>query len=98
MADTRQILNAIYQAVDEVNLLLPPDKRLAKAETTPIVGAGAALDSLGFLNFILLSESKINETCASQVNLAERLLENATGEPPQTLGALATLVGSLQEG
>lgn len=98
MADTRQILDAIYQAVDEVNLLLPPDKRLSKAEATPIVGAGASLDSLGFLNFILLTETKINESCTPQVNLAERLLENSNAEPPATLGALAALVGSLQEG
>lgn len=98
MANTQQILDAIYSAVDELNLLLPPDKRLAKAETTPIVGAGAALDSLGFLNFILLAEAKVNESCSLQVNLAERLVENSSGEPPQTLGALASLVGSLQEG
>lgn len=98
MADTGQILRAIYSAVDEVNLLLPPEKRLAKAETTPIVGDGASLDSLGFLNFILLTETKINEACTPAVNLAERLLEDATGDPPQTLGALASLVGTLQEG
>lgn len=98
MADTRQILDAIYLAVDEVNLLLPPDKRLAKAEATPIVGAGASLDSLAFLNFVLLTEAKVNESCGLQVNLAEQLVENPTGEPPQTLGALASLVGSLQEG
>lgn len=97
MADHRQILDAIYRAVDEVNLLLPADKRLEKSEATPIVGDSASLDSLGFLNFMMLAETKINDACPNPVNLAEQLLEDGAGDPPETLGELVSLVAALQE-
>lgn len=97
MADLSAILDAIYAAVDEVNLLLPPDRHLAKAASTPIAGEEASLDSLGFLNLVMQAEAKINERVAEPMNLAEGLLENASGEPPQTLGELASLAAALQE-
>lgn len=96
MADTSDILDAIYSAVDEVNLLLPPDKQLAKSAGTEIMGDGASLDSLGFLNLMMLAEGRLNEGPGEPVNLSERLLDGST-EPPRTLGDLAALVATLQE-
>ena len=96
MTQPEQILSALYLAVDELNLQLPPKSRLEKSPTTAIVGDGASLDSLGFLNLILLSEAKINEACTPPVSLAEHLLEDPEADPPATLGALAALVAKLQ--
>ena len=96
MTDTEPILAALYRAVDELNLQLPPTSRLEKSAGTAIVGDGAALDSLGFLNLVLLSEAKINEACSPAVSLAEHLLEDPEADPPATLGALAALVAKLQ--
>lgn len=96
MADHSDILDAIYSAVDEVNLLLPADKRLAKEAGTQIMGDGASLDSLGFLNLMMLAEGRINEGAGEPVNLSEKLLDGST-EPPRTLGDLAALVATLQE-
>ena len=97
MTDLHEILTALYAAVDELNLQLPPNTRLEKSAATPIAGDGAALDSLGFLNLVLLSEAKINEAFPPGVSLAERLLEDPEGDPPATLGALAALVAKLRE-
>jgi hypothetical protein len=90
------ILDAIYAAVDEVNRLLPPGEHLARSEATPITGDGASLDSLGFLNLMMLAETRLNQRGGEQVNLAEELLDGSGGEPPRTLGDLATLVAALQ--
>lgn len=97
MSDSEAILAALYRAVDELNLQLPAERRLQKSAATAIVGDAAALDSLGFLNLVLLAEAKINESCTPSVSLAEHLLEDPEGDPPATLGALAALVAKLQE-
>ena len=97
MSDVNEILGALYAAVDELNLQLPAASRLEKSAAAPIAGEGAALDSLGFLNLVLLAEAKINEALSPAVSLAERLLEDPEGDPPATLGALASLVAKLQE-
>jgi hypothetical protein len=96
MSVNGEILQALYSAVDELNLQLPPDVRLEKSAATPIVGDGASLDSIGFLNLILLAEARVNESCSASISLAEHLLEE-DGDPPATLGALASAIASLQE-
>jgi hypothetical protein len=96
MADRGRVLEALYAAVDDVNLLLPPRDRLAKAEATVLLGDAAHLDSLGFLNLVLAAETQVNARCAPSVNLAERLLELDESSLPTTLGALATLIVELQ--
>ena len=97
MSHPNDILTTLFAAVDELNLQLPPSGRLEKSAATAISGDGAALDSLGFLNLVLLSEAKVNEAFPPGVSLAERLLEDPDGDPPATLGALASLIAKLQE-
>ena len=46
MAQRDEILELIYEAVDEVNLQLPPDDQLDKGEDSVIVGDEAGLDSM----------------------------------------------------
>ena len=96
MADRAQVLAALYAAVDDVNLQLPPASRLAKSEGTALLGDAADLDSLGFLNLVLAAETQVNARCAPPVNLAERLLELDESSLPATLGALATFILELQ--
>ncbi len=91
------VVDALYRAVDELNLQLPPGVKLGKSLETAIAGDGAALDSLGFLNLVLLAEARINESCSPGVSLAEHLLDDPDGDPPTTLGALASVIARLQE-
>ena len=90
-----ELLQAIYEAVDELNLQLRPDLRLDKNESTAISGATTSLDSLNMVNLIMGVEECVNEKSAIPVNLLERFMESEDG-PPQTLGALATFILSLQ--
>ncbi len=96
MVERDRILEAVYRAVDEVNLQLAAESRLEEVEATAIAGETASLDSLGFLNLVLAAEAAVNEVCAPHINLAERMMDG-DGTPPTTLGDFATLIAGLQE-
>ena len=96
MADRSTVLEALYAAVDDLNLQLAPADRLEKSENTPLTGRAASLDSLGFLNLVLGAETHVNARGAPPISLAERLLEQDEGGLPATLGALASFIVALQ--
>ena len=90
-----ELLQAIYEAVDDLNLQLRPDLRLEKSESTVISGATTSLDSLNMVNLIAAVEDRVNGKSPVPVNLFEKFMESEDG-PPQTLGGLATFILSLQ--
>jgi hypothetical protein len=60
MSDTRQqILQAVLEAVDDVNEQLPPDRRIPREATAPLAGVNGNLDSLGLVNLVLGTEQKV---------------------------------------
>lgn len=96
MSDQKRVLEAVYAAVDDLNLQLAPAARLEKSESTPITGDAARLDSLGFLNLVLGAETQVNARCSPAINLTESLLESEDRELPATLGALVSRILELQ--
>ena len=59
------IVSAVYAAVDEINLLRPPEKQLIKQLETDLSG----LDSLDLVNLIIETERQIEETLGVTINL-----------------------------
>ena len=53
LATREEITQIIFSAIDEVNLMLPKDRRLEKSFQTTLSGDSAALDSLGLINLIV---------------------------------------------
>lgn len=96
MSETK-ILQAIYDAVDIVNEQLAPEEQLEKNESTPITGAQADLDSLGFVSLVLAAEEQLNSALGDPVLLAEALL-GGEEQVPETLNDLASFVTRLREG
>lgn len=82
------IKDIITSAVETVNADLPPDMRLALDWTTPILGEGAVIDSMGVVS--LLSELEVQ--LSDQLGAVPELWEEWTGgqedNPLQTLGSL----------
>ena len=97
MATQSEILELVFKAIDDVNDQLPADGQLEKTEGCTIVGEGAHLDSLGLLNLILAVETLVNDRHTPPISLAEQLLAAEDAKPPETLGALAAFIVSLQE-
>jgi hypothetical protein len=79
------ITAAVYDAVDEVNEQLPRQQRLAKDPSTPLHGPAATLDSLGLVNLIAATQTKIETALGVRISLVDGdLLAGGSG-------ALATL-------
>ena len=72
----KNVLELVYSAIDELNQQLPPAKRVAKSEATPLTGSSGALDSLGFLNLIVIVEDKVNAAHNSAIALASSMMES----------------------
>jgi hypothetical protein len=89
LASEQEIEEAVYRAVDEVNGLLPPDKRLAKSRATALVGDDTVLDSLGLVNFIVVVESSIAEKLGVAISLISEESMSAQPSPFSTIGSLA---------
>jgi hypothetical protein len=71
MTRRERIAGAVYEAVDELNGQLPRSQRLAKSPDTPLMGPGAALDSLGLVNLIATTQQKIEEVLGARLSLVD---------------------------
>jgi hypothetical protein len=49
------VLRVMYDSIAEVNLQLPEHQRIEKSLTTILLGDGGRLDSLGLVNFIVIT-------------------------------------------
>lgn len=71
-----ELIDIIYESLEEVNDQLPNDQRIQKSPDTILVGRAGGLDSLGFVNFIALVEEK----CAHKYGLTVSLMEASSSE------------------
>jgi acetyltransferase-like isoleucine patch superfamily enzyme len=90
----RRVKGCIAAAIDEVNRQLPSQERLAADETTVLFdsASGDGLDSLGLINFIVISEQKLEEEFGRTVSLSFGT-EGADGTT--SFACLAKLVDSI---
>jgi acyl carrier protein len=65
-----KITEAIYRAIDDVNLQLPVSSRLPKTRDTLLFGRENGLDSLGLVNLIVALEKHIEKDFGRVVSLA----------------------------
>ena len=66
-----KITKIVYKAIDELNEQLAEQNRLEKALETPILGSTGRLDSVGFVNLIVLVEDKCQEEFGLPISLTE---------------------------
>ena len=75
-ATKKELIDIIYQSLEEVNEQLPNEKQIQKSTDATLVGRTGGLDSLGFVNFIALVEEK----CAHKYGIAVSLTETSSQE------------------
>jgi acyl carrier protein len=75
-ASKEELLDIIYQSLDELNEQLPDGDQIQKSPAAPLVGEGGRLDSLGFVNFVALVEEK----CAHKYGIALSLTDISSHE------------------
>jgi len=68
------IEKAFYDSIDEINELLPVEKKIIKSPDTIIVGQSSSLDSLLLLNLIILIEEKLKQSRITTESLVDHIM------------------------
>lgn len=92
MATRDQVLEAIYKAVDEVNEFFPPESRLEKSASTPLLSDESGMESLQFVSFITAVEQSLDTALGCHVNLTAEVGEQEDANPFASIGTLADLI------
>jgi acyl carrier protein len=92
VTERNRVIDVIYLAIDEVNLQLPPGRRIVKSEQSVLIGDGGTLDSLAFLNLIVATEEKVGSTFSAALPLVSSLMESDRDQLPRTISDLADLI------
>ena len=85
-----RILRTIFEVVDEVNKMLPEERRLQKLPDTFLAGDSGNLDSLGLINFIVELEGGLQKDFGLTMNLIESL--EMPDEPMKSIDRLAKFI------
>ncbi len=93
MKQATDIVQILYEAIDDLNLQLPPEQRLEKSTDTVLFGDGGRLDSLGLVTFIVAAEQKLTETAGISLTLADEKAMSRRNSPFRTVGTLAEYIG-----
>jgi acyl carrier protein len=96
-----ELLDIIYQSLEEVNEQLPNDAQIQKSPDAALVGRAGGLDSLGFVNFIALVEEKCAHKYGISLSLVDTLSHEAdaledVGRFADSLSQYLTKAGSVE--
>jgi acyl carrier protein len=92
-----RVLNAVYEAIDEVNGLRPSTQQLPKSTDTVLMGEGGRLDSLGLVNLVVATEQRVQDAFGVRVTLASDRAMSQRNSPFRTVQSLVEFVGMLLE-
>lgn len=95
MANKNDVTELLYQAIDDVNLMLPRDRRIDKRPETVLSGSLAVLDSLAMVNLIVAAEQKIEERFGRSITLVDEKSMSKAGNPFRTVDSLAEYTAAL---
>jgi acyl carrier protein len=77
--------SVVYAAIDSLNEQLSGERKIQKDPTTVLLGNEGKLDSIGFVNFLVLLEEKYQQECGISVSLTETPAEQ---NPFESVGSL----------
>ncbi len=96
MTHNQKVMQVIFNAVDDLNQQLPREQHLEKSVDSVLVGS-QKLDSLGFVNLIVMTEQKIEEEFGTSVSLFDEKAMSQQNSPFKNIGTLAEYIDSLLE-
>ena len=89
MADIKKVIEAIFDAIDEVNEQRPDEPQVAKSTDTVLFGEAGALDSLGLVNLIVTVEQNLEEEFGVELALADEKAMSMRNSPFRSVSTLA---------
>ena len=84
-----QAIQAVYNAIEELNPQLEDQAQLSASENALIFGEGAPLDSLGLVNLVMAVEQHIMDLTGDELVLASESAMSRKRSPYRSVGALA---------
>lgn len=93
--DPAVLLDWVFDVIDELNPLLPEERRLAKSQDTILFGENGQLDSLDLVRLIMAVEEKVNDSTGAMVILADDRAMSQARSPFQTISTLVDYVALL---
>jgi acyl carrier protein len=88
MSNIEGITRAVHRTIASVNELLPAEQTIGGNEDAVLLGRGAQLDSLGFVNFIVALEEELEAELGRGVNMADLLSVQSDADATSTVGDL----------
>lgn len=82
-------VQAIYNAIEEINPQLRDDRQLTPSEDALIYGEGAPLDSLDLVNLVMMVEQHLMDLTGAELVLASEAAMSRKRSPYRSVGALA---------
>lgn len=82
------VLELIYEVIDELNIDLEPSEQLKKDENSVIFGPESTLDSMGLVNLITLIEQRIEEKTGNFIAIADERAMSMQESPFKTVKTL----------
>lgn len=73
MPDRKQVQDAVFRAIDRMRELSLDESGLTSQESTVLLGEGAVLDSMSFVNFVVALEEEMSRVTDQPLNIAEML-------------------------
>jgi acyl carrier protein len=83
----QRVEQAVYAAIDELNEQLEEENQIPKSPQTVLLGRAGKLDSIAFINLIVLLEEKCEEECGVLVSLSNSN-PNGGANPFETINSL----------
>jgi D-alanine--poly(phosphoribitol) ligase subunit 2 len=95
MIDGEKVIQAIFDAMDEINEQRPESRQLEKSADTVLFGESGLLDSLGLVNLIVAVEQRLEDDFGVSVALADEKAMSRRSSPFRTVKTLADYAASL---
>ena len=88
MKHNREIQEAVYDAVREINEQADEKMRLELSSHTILIGDGSMLDSIGLVTLIVTAEQNIEDRFDVSLTLADEKAMSQKQSPFRTIGSL----------
>ncbi|MBW1800907.1 MAG: acyl carrier protein [Deltaproteobacteria bacterium] len=97
MTDRETIVKILFEAIEEVNNLLPDDQKIEKNEASTLFGQSGKLDSMGLVNLIVATEQRIEKELGLNLVLADERAVSQKNSPFRTVSAFIDYISILLE-
>ena len=95
MVSEENILEVIFDAIEEINMLLPKEQRLKKEIDTILSGSSQGLDSLGLINLIVAIEQRFEDKFTISITLADERAMKLKDNPFANVKALSGYIAAI---